>query len=237
MTIFSWKTKEFGNLSQKSSAVFLNFWRQNRNLTGNCQHSCQNSTLLFRRDLLRKYKFSQKNPMNNSIQIFNGIFFVVFWFDNRKGVSVPKWMFWGTLRFFLKKRKVFEFFSALGWRVVILRRWISNRLSIIRFFCLEELFQGDCLVSEKKINSSVFSLKNWAEPFKKILPTSFRQKNISTVVTTGFHASRGTLCGFFPRKIINCENVFATSAEVRYVLSKFSGRFVKDALLRPDEFV
>ena len=107
--------------------------------------------------------------------------------------------------FFFEKKNVYEFFSALERRIVILWRWISNRLSKLRLVCLEELFQGDCFFSEKNFNSLVVSLKNWAEPFKKFKTMKFWQKTISTVVTSIFHASRGTLCGFFSRKRIICK--------------------------------
>ena len=57
---FSWKTKEFGNFSRNLVQFFLKFWRQNRILVEKRQHSCQNSTLRIRRDLLGKHMFSRK---------------------------------------------------------------------------------------------------------------------------------------------------------------------------------
>ena len=109
----------------------------------------------------------------------------------------PNECFEGHFVFFLKKRKIFEFFPALERRMVILWRRISNRLSKMRFICLEEVFQGDCLFSEKKIKFLVISLKIWADFSEKFRKRGFWREIIGTFVTTGFHGSRGTLCGIF----------------------------------------
>ena len=164
--IFSWKTKESGNFSPKFSAVFSEF------LTTKSNFDRKTSAQLSKLDsalpsgpFVETHVLPKKNPMNNCLQIFSGVlvFLSFFWDDNRKGVSVPKCMIWGTFLFL--KRKVFEFFSALGRRIDILWRWISNRLSKMRFFCLEVLFQGDWFFSEKKLNSLVFSLTILSELF------------------------------------------------------------------------
>ena len=79
------------------------------------------------------------------------------------------------ISFFFEKRKVFEFFSALGRRIVIFWRWISNRLSIMRFSCLDELFQ-DCLFSENNLTVWYFLSEFERNFFKKLEKWNFYNK-------------------------------------------------------------
>ena len=49
----------------------------------------------------------------------------------------------------------------------------------------------------KKTDSLILCLRIWEELLKEIIKMEFWRKNISTVVTTGFHGSRGNLCGIY----------------------------------------
>ena len=117
MTIFSWKTKEFGNFSPKSNGVFFKV------LTTKSKVGRKTSAHLSKLDsALPSGPFVETHVIPKKIQwiilftFFGGIsvFFVVFWDGNRKSVSVPKWMFWGTFLFFLKKARFLSFFQLLG---------------------------------------------------------------------------------------------------------------------------
>ena len=72
----------------------------------------------------------------------------------------------------------------------------------------------------KKLNNLAFSFKKWAEPFKKFITMNFWQKKSAPLSQLDSTLPEGLFADFFSRKRINCENVFATWAEVRYVLSK-----------------
>ena len=136
--------------------------------------------------------------MNNSIQNFNGnlVFLVVSWGDNRKGVSVPKRMFWGIFLFFWKRESFCVFFSSWAENCHTLAMNLQPTVKM-RFFCLEELFQGDCFFSEKKVNSLLFSLKKWAEPFKKLKTMNFWQKISARLSELESTLPEGLLAEFF----------------------------------------
>ena len=197
---FSRKTKEFGNFSPKSIAVFLKFWRQNRILAEKYQHSCQNSTLHIRRDLLGKHMFSRKKSNDKFCSDFQRkfSFFCRFlgWQSKRRLCAQMNECFEGLFFFFEKKESFCVFFSS----------WVENCHTLamnlqptvkMRFFCLEELFQGDCFFSEKKVNSLVFSLKKWAEPFKKLKTMNFWQKISARLSELESTLPEGLLAEFF----------------------------------------
>ena len=138
-TFFPGKLRSLVIFLRNLVQFFWNFWQQKQNLAENYQHSCQNSTPRFHRDFWGNTCSSEKKSNEYSDFQRNFSFFVVFWDDYQKGVPLPKWEYWGKTIFFWKKN-VFDFFSALERRIVILWRWISNRLSKMRLVCLEEFF-------------------------------------------------------------------------------------------------
>ena len=138
--------------------------------------------------------------------------------------------------FFLKKN-VFEFFLALERRTVILWRWISNRLSKNRLICLEELFQGVCFFSVTKLTVWYFLSEFEGDFLKKLEKWIFDGEKSALLSQVDSRLPEWLFAELFRWKTIHCKKVFATWAEVRYVLSKLSHRFVKSASLRPDEFI
>ena len=138
--------------------------------------------------------------------------------------------------FFWKKEGFWVLFSSWAENCNNLAMNLEPTVKM-RFFCLEELFQGDCFFSEKKVNTVVFSLKKWAEPFKNLKRWIFDKKYQHGCQKWNPRFQRDSLRNFSSRKKIICKNVFAAWMEVRYVSSKNFGRFVKKASLRPDEFV
>ena len=80
-------------------------------------------------------------------------------------------------KLFIERSKVYEVFSELEQKIVILWQWNFNRLSKLRFICLEGLFREIFFLEEHKqfdnliqISSEVFlrvSWKNWDSGRKK----------------------------------------------------------------------
>ena len=145
---------------------------------------------------------SEKNPMSNSLQIFSGFLFFLSFFGMiiKKASLCPNESIEGKC-FFFGKKNVFEFFSALERGIVILWRWISNRLSKMRLVCLEEIFLKE-IVSFLKIFLTVWYFlseieRNFLKSFKKM---EFWPEKIVTLVIAGFHASRELFPDFFPGK-------------------------------------
>ena len=219
MKIFSWKTKESGNFFPKSSAVFSEF------LTTKSNFDRKTSAQLSKLDsalpsgpFVETHVLPKKNPMNNCLQIFSGVLVFLSFF----GMIIDKASlclnecFEGHFIFF-EKRKVFEIFPALGRRIFILWRWISNRLSKMRFFRLNELFQGDCFFSEKKFNSLVFPLKKWPQLFKKFITMNFWQKTSARLSQLDSTLPRGLFAGFFPGK----ESIAKTFSQLERKFVKF----------------
>ena len=140
VTIFCWETKEFGNFSQKSSAVFFKF-STTKSIFGwelSAQFSKLDSALPLG-TFGETHVLPKKKPMNN--QIFSGILVFLSFFGMiiKKASLCQNESIEGKCFFFLGK-KCSSIFLALERRIVILCRWISKRLSKMRLVCLEEIF-------------------------------------------------------------------------------------------------
>ena len=141
------------------------------------------------------------------------------------------------MKIFFSNINVYDFFSDLGRKIVVLCWWISNRLSKKHFFCLEELFQEGWTFSEKNFNSSVFSIRILAERFQNFWEKWNFDGKISVRLSKLLSLLPEGIFGHFFRKRFKCKKIFATGAELRWVLSKIFGSFVKRASRRPDAFV
>ena len=210
---FSWETKEFGNFSQKSSAVFFwNFWQQKQNLTENYQHNCQNSTPRFRRDFWGNTCSSEKKSTEYSDFQGNFSFFCRFlgWLSKRR--PWPKWEYWGKTIFFGKKMFLI-FFRLLSGELSYFGDESPTDCQKSVGSVSRKFFQGDRFFSERFFNSLTFSLRNWAQPFKELEKNGFLTGKNQHPCHSWIPRFQRTLCGFFSGKTFSCKNVFATGAE------------------------
>ena len=137
---------------------------------------------------------------------------------------------------FLKKEMFLCFFQLLGGELSYFGDESPTDCKNA-FFLSRRTWSRRLFLFWKIIYNLVFSFKKREEPFKKFITMNFWQKISARLSQLDSTLPEGLFADFFSRKRINCKNVFATWADVRYVLSKKIGRFVKSASLRPDEFV
>ena len=106
------------------------------------------------------------------------------------------------------------------------------------FFLSRRTFSGRVnLFRKKTLTVRCFLSKFW--------PNIFRSSGKNGISTEKYQygCQNCSLCfqreflGVFFRKRFKCKKIFATGTELRWVLSKIFGRFVKRASRRPDAFV
>ena len=107
--------------------------------------------------------------------------------------------------FFWKKENFCVSFSSWAENCHTLAMNLQSTVKM-RFFCLEVLFQGDGLFSEKKIKKLVFPIKKWREPFKNYITMIFWQKIPARLHNWIPRLQRDSLRIFLPEKnqLQNC---------------------------------
>ena len=138
------------------------------------------------------------------------------------------------------------FFSNINVYDFFFRSWTENCRTLLMnlqpivkkaFFLSRRTFSGRVnLFWKKTLTVRCFLSEFWPNIFRISGKNGISTENISTVVKTALFASRGNFWAFFP-ETIQMQKIFATGAELRWVLSKIFGRFVKRASRRPDAFV
>ena len=150
-----------------------------------------------------------------NIQIFSGflVFFVVFWVDYQKGVPVPKWEYWENMIFFFGKKTFLIFFRLLSGELSYFGDESPTDCQKCVWSVSRNFFWGDRFFSERFFNSLIFSLRNWAQPFKELEKNGFLTGKNQHLCHSWIPRFHRTLCGFFSWKTFSCKNVFATGAE------------------------
>ena len=118
-----------------------------------------------------------------------------------KIVPIFNWTFWRKF-LFLQKVTVYESFSELERRIVVLWQWISNRLSKISFISLKAIFKD--IVSFLKKTSTIWSFVS-----------KFERK---------FFRTLGKKCNFVGKKSARLSQVDSTLPEGLFEESFFSGK-------------
>ena len=105
----------------------------------------------------------------------------------------------GDVSFFWKKRRFLSFFQLLGGDLSYFGGESPTDCKNA-FFLSRETLSRRLFLFWKKINNLVFSLKKWAEPFKKHITMNFWQKLSARLSQLDFTLPEGLFADFFPGK-------------------------------------
>ena len=111
---FRWKKKQLHKISDIKRSFYQKFGERNAFSAEKYQHSCQNWTLRFQRDILEKMMFPKRKSIRKKFCTLSGVLFSVIEFVRhvyQKRVPVYNWRFWG--KFFWNKEFFTDFFHNL----------------------------------------------------------------------------------------------------------------------------
>ena len=138
---------------------------------------------------------------------------------------------------FFPKYKCLRIFSS-SWTENC-RNLLMNHQPIVKkaFFLFQRNFSGRMFLFWKKLQKFGVFYPNSGRNFQNFAENGVLTEKCQHGCHNCSLRLQRDFLGIFFRKRFKCKKFFATGAELRWVLSKIFGRFVKRASRRPDAFV